>query len=515
MDHQSFRFYIPGIIFLFPIYAASCWIITNYYNNVDLRQFVLIGGITVFPAIALPVGWFIYNIYRVIWLRLTHGGYENKEFNKLVCQNTKPFYCPLFNKVLMDFSKIIKNSSWIKFDIDTFRHTFYPYMSKRRFLKEIYKIGFSLKFTEHLSDHVLFEDKSYDYARSISSVRYGLESAVFALILGVIYSISIYIVWLHLLSNHFSFFQYIISLSLIIIISSALLAILIIRWFYASKEYDARLNLISIISTNNEFDIKANDKNIPIALLNIIESINFRTTDYAAFDLDNTLLLGDIGDAVFAELLKRNQIKNFTWTDYLKLLELDRKKAYEKVIEIMIGFKTEEIERITLDIIQSEENYIDIDGFKVPIPKPNLIMQAIINYLHSKNIQINIITTSNQISAQLICWYYFGISNSNVFGGKVKVNWNGKIKALSEEIPFANEKVNTLKRIKDNRPIITGGDGVWDRYLLDYTDSKGIRLWLGKDDEEYFKLKNEYFQDLAFFQVLEEIKTTDNSTYAQ
>lgn len=242
-----------------------------------------------------------------------------------------------------------------------------------------------------------------------------------------------------------------------------------------------------------------------------MEGINFNSTDYAAFDLDNTLLIGDIGEAVFAELLKRKEINSFTWVDYLKLLESDRKKAYEKVIEIMIGFNTKEIERITLDILNSKEVYIDIEGFKVPIPKPNPIMQSIINYLHSKNIEINVVTASNQISAQIICWNYFGISNSNVFGGNVKVNWNGKINALSGEIPFANEKVNTLKRNKNNRPIITGGDGVWDRYLLEYTNSRGIRLWLGRDNEEYYKIKSEYFKDFSFYHVLDEIKITDNS----
>ncbi len=146
MDHQSFRYYIPGIIFLLPIYAVACWITASNYTDSDIRLFVLVGGITTFPLIALPVGWWIYNAYRVWWLILTKGGYENKDFIKLIRKDTKPFYSPLTKSILIDFSHIKEIKNWIKFDLEIFRKTFYPFTSKNHFNNEIKDKGIQLKF---------------------------------------------------------------------------------------------------------------------------------------------------------------------------------------------------------------------------------------------------------------------------------------------------------------------------------------------------------------------------------
>ena len=107
MDHQSFRFYIPGISFLTPIYIIACWITIHYYHNSDERLFVLVGGITAFPAITLPIGWWIYNSYRVWWHFWTRGGYENKDFVKLIRKDTKPFYSPLTKSILISNRLIV------------------------------------------------------------------------------------------------------------------------------------------------------------------------------------------------------------------------------------------------------------------------------------------------------------------------------------------------------------------------------------------------------------------------
>jgi hypothetical protein len=204
MDHQSFRYYIPGVTFIFPIFLVACWITINNYKDSDVRLFVLVGGITAFPTIALPIGWWIYNAYRVWWLFWTKGGYENKEFVNLIRKDTKPFYSPLIDSILIDFSHIKEIESWIKIDMEVFRKTFYPFTSRTNFKNEIQQKGINPKFTEHLSDYILFKDRGYDYARSISSVRYGLESSLFALGLGVIFAIGLKIIWLynlHITSN--------------------------------------------------------------------------------------------------------------------------------------------------------------------------------------------------------------------------------------------------------------------------------------------------------------------------
>ena len=224
---------------------------------------------------------------------------------------------------------------------------------------------------------------------------------------------------------------------------------------------------------------------------------------YAAFDLDNTLLIGDIGEAVFALLVKRNIVKNFSWSDYQDLIKRDRAKAYFSVIDVMNDLEIQVVENITHEIIRTDAVEIELEGHKIPIPKPNAIMQSIVTLLNNSGIAVNVITASNRVSAEIICLEYFGIPATNVFGARVDINDNNRIKTSFNEVPYGNEKVNVLKREFTGKPVFTAGDAYWDRYLLSYTAQNGIRLWTG-NNSDYKKLKGKYYKDLEFFQLLVE-----------
>jgi len=514
MDHQSFRFYIPGIIFLLPIYLVACWITLQNYTSPDIKTFVLIGGITTFPAIALPIGWWIYNAYRVWWLKITRGGYQNKDFVKLICKDTKPFYYPALNSILINFSHIKDIGTWIKIDTELFRETFYPFTSSRAFNQEIKKIGIHPKFTEAISDFVLFRDQSYDYARSISSTRYGLESSVFALVLGFMYAIGLRIVWLYQLDQRSNFFVFLLGITLIISLTLILIITLFYRWKATDKEYDARLILTTLTSINtNHIDAIEFGKMISQEITEKIDLLPINITSYAAFDMDNTLIDGDIGEAVFASLVNKNLTKGFCWKDYLQMIEQDRENAYKKVVEVMNGLKVDLIKSITLDLIQSDSRYIEIEDHKVPIPKPNEALQTIITYLKLLGIDVIVVTASNNVSAEIVCWEWFGIPASNVIGVNVNEDRKGRINFHnSSEIPYGIGKVSALKKRNTVRPIITGGDGLWDRYLLDYTENDGLIFWLGKDEKEYGFCKSEFLPGRDILFIKDDYKSNQNST---
>lgn len=504
MDHQSFRFYIPGVVFLIPIYIVICWITVMNYKNSDIRVFVLVGGITTLPALALPIGWWIYNSYRVCWIKISRGGYENKDFIKLIKKDTKPFYSPLTNSVLIDLSLIKSIESWMTFDLEIFRKIFYPFTNKNRFRTEIEQKGISLKFTEPLSDIILFKDNTYDYARSISSIRYGIESSVFAIILGSLFAFGLKAIWLFNLGLTKNFEVYIFWIVITIILIISIFSTLLIRWSYADKEYDARLILSTLITFKSNYfklDSYCIGK-IPKEILEKINQLNLTPKSYAAFDLDNTLLIDDIGEAVFATLLKQKYITCFKWADYMALLEQNREEAYRRVINVMAGLTLKKLKKITQEVINSEEDFIEVEGFKIPIPKPNPIMQSIISLLKTKGVDVFVITASNKISAEIICWKYFGIPSINVFGAEFKTNIVGKIGLKSFDIPYGKGKVTVLLNRFKERPLITGGDGTWDKFLLDYTKTNGIRLWLGKDKDEFKEMKNLYYKDLDFLHIL-------------
>ncbi len=502
MDQQSFRFYIPGIIFLIPVFAIACWITVNTSSDSDIRLFVLVGGITVFPALALPVGWLIFHSYTVLRLYWTGGRYEDKDFVKLVKKDTKPFYLPSSNSILIDFSHIDGVDNWLKIEPDIFRKIFYPRTTFKKFYSEIKAKGFDTQYNEQYADLVTMKYIGRDYLKSISSIRYGLESGLFALLLGILYTVSIDIIWRFENGQNNQLIYFVTGVFLLSVLTIIFIITLIIRWKQADREYDARL-ILHVVSTNKSHHFKIDTLCLDIPK-EIIEKLNILPVEqhsYAAFDLDNTLLIGDIGHAVFATLINKNIVKNFTWKEYIEMREVGIEAALKKIIEVMNGIELETLKTITENIIESKDEFIEVEGVKMRTPKPNSVMASIISLLKTKGIDVYVVTASNKISADIICWKFFGIPSSNVLGAESKIK-NGKIQFKSETmIPFAEGKVKTLKKKFKEQPIITGGDGIWDKYLLDYTNKKGIRLWLGNDETEYQKLKENYYKESDFFKI--------------
>ena len=246
--------------------------------------------------------------------------------------------------------------------------------------------------------------------------------------------------------------------------------------------------------------MKSTKNNMPKAIREKIAELSLNKNQYAAFDLDNTLIRGDIGEAVFALLVKKNYVKNFGWNDYLNLIKKDRERAYAKVIEVMNHLELAVVENITQEIIHSDAFEIELEGYNIPIPKPNAIMQSIITLLKTSDIEAYVVTASNRISAEIICWEYFGIPATHVFGARVDINNDEKIETKINEVPYGEHKVKVLEREFNNKPVITGGDAIWDRFLLAYTTQNGMRLWTG-DDGDYKILKEKYFKELEFYQL--------------
>src|SRR5689334_10993778 len=122
MDHQSFRFQIPGIIFLTPVYVVACCIaLTEYKEANKIREFVIVSGLAAFLSVSLPIGWWIYNAYRVWWLKWTKGGYERKEFVKMLKRNIKPIYITGSDSVLLNLTGIADVDGWISVNMKQFR----------------------------------------------------------------------------------------------------------------------------------------------------------------------------------------------------------------------------------------------------------------------------------------------------------------------------------------------------------------------------------------------------------
>ncbi len=249
------------------------------------------------------------------------------------------------------------------------------------------------------------------------------------------------------------------------------------------------------------------NKSLTINNLNDLENkiVFFKANDYfgvdkqnriAVFDLDNTLLIGDIGDAVFSMLKIQGYSLGLSWQEYLNILKNEGKEvAYSKVVSIMAGLSINAIIKATENVLKSTKKNLDIEGISIPIPKVHPIMYEFIELLKKNDFKIYVISATNIFSVKLICKYLFELDEEKCFGIEpetIKINKDslsaeriltGKIKEPLT-ITIGKEELY-WDRINKIRPLITAADSESDIHLLNLVNSNGFSLWVGDDIERY------------------------------
>lgn len=226
----------------------------------------------------------------------------------------------------------------------------------------------------------------------------------------------------------------------------------------------------------------------------------------AAFDLDNTLLEGDIGEAVFTQL-KIDEKKHpvtvtktmipFTWPECREMMETKGKKeAYTKMVTAMAGIPAKIVIETTRRVMALSIPFLEVEGVKVPVPRPNIVMQALVGYLKVLGYTVYIISATNSYSVRYMAEEYFDIPATQVIGMRPTVIHeadNGGI--LGDEIDgpitVGEGKVEAYYRfIGVVPPLITAGDSTSDIQVLGLTSSQGLCIWAGDDEQEYESIKN-------------------------
>ncbi len=222
----------------------------------------------------------------------------------------------------------------------------------------------------------------------------------------------------------------------------------------------------------------------------------------AVFDLDNTLLIGDIGDALFTQLkiderdsgiplsVDKKKIP-LTWPDFRVILEQKGKEAaYPLMTTAMAGIPEDTVIKATKRVMSSREPFLEVEGVKIPVPVPNPVMQALVLYLKILHYQIYIISASNRYSVQLAALEFFGIPVDHVYAMKPgvyhhEIYGNVLCDYIDGPVTVVQGKVDTYKKMIGNiPPLITGGDSTTDIPLLNLTDPDGLIIWVKKDIED-------------------------------
>jgi phosphoserine phosphatase len=202
----------------------------------------------------------------------------------------------------------------------------------------------------------------------------------------------------------------------------------------------------------------------------------------AVFDLDNTLLVGDIGEAVFAGLKLQGYIPGFSWQSYRKLLSTSRPEAYQSIVTAMSGLSERSIHKVTLDVISKRESYLELEKSYIQVPFAHPVMLHVVARLRTLGYQICVISASNEISARMVAWKLFNIPPFFVYGIRQRLQNGILTNDLLQPIPIGSGKVEVYRKFMGSAdPLITAGDSVLDVPMLQMTDPRGLSILVGEE----------------------------------
>jgi 2-amino-1-hydroxyethylphosphonate dioxygenase (glycine-forming) len=228
------------------------------------------------------------------------------------------------------------------------------------------------------------------------------------------------------------------------------------------------------------------NEEICIALKDVVETSNKKGKSRTfVSDLDNTLIINDIGEALFGQLMSDNLIHNFTWSDYLRLIKENKvREAYIKMITCMAGMNEQKIKDALRAITQQRSGYIKFyEGhnlIRIPMPFPNQVLLRLIEFLKGQQFDVKVISASYDLAVKHVVSTFFGIGESNAYGVRLKTRDGILTEEVLEPTPVTFGKADVLKKILgDEKPLISAGDTTNDLYMLKMTDPDGLILFFG------------------------------------
>lgn len=200
---------------------------------------------------------------------------------------------------------------------------------------------------------------------------------------------------------------------------------------------------------------------------------------YAVLDFDNTCIINDVGEALFAFLCENQLLKNIegksAFQKYFRLLEEGKvEEAYEFQIKILGGFTLDELKRIVREIIRHEGSEITKRKlFGIKIPKGIRINESvlkIVDFLQTNNYKIWVVTASHKTVVEEALKIFFPTYKINCIGMENEIEKGILTDRLIYPTSMFKGKVEAIKKYisRDIKPILAIGDSMSDQYMLEY-----------------------------------------------
>jgi phosphoserine phosphatase len=495
MSHEFFWYLIPGIVFYLPLYVAAVLTWLGLKNRSILDMLLNKDYVAFLSLLVLPTGWLIYHSWRAFW-QLYRGGYEKRAFLNRVREAVSIYDQENPPRTIVDFSTILGKKVGVRwFNRNEFEIVFDPFKNlsfmrfnsrKDRYSRSCGRRRF-LHFVEPVSDLILFKDASYDYARSISSARYSIWVSFFSFIVGSLLAFAVHVTIWFPNDNPLGW-----RWALIISMAAILGTLVIMRMRMARTEHESRVQLITQInSADRVYKDAENTAMIEPEILSRVEaaikSIGPLSghPKLAAFDMDGTLIRHDMGDAVFAMLIRLGKLTLDHWATYQDYLSTSRPKAYEYAVTAMRGLSLEEVYRAVYEVFDPDSTGIDLPG-NIRVPKPEVVpkMQVLVMWLHRHEFEVYVVTATNQWAAEVVAPDFFGIPSDRVIGVRTAIEEGRLTKRICRPAPIGDGKRDAWKaQFKERKPLLGAGDSKGDHALLNLVEAFGLVLWAGSHED--------------------------------
>lgn len=239
-----------------------------------------------------------------------------------------------------------------------------------------------------------------------------------------------------------------------------------------------------------------NFKNLVLNELDRIDNTIETDGKIAVFDLDNTLIDGDISDTIFTYMMSKGFKFQINYQDFLGQIHTNTRNLFRNFPTYFEGIKRK-------DVIRSLEELLEINDFiftesdltfdvKTPKAKPEFVW--LINELSSRNYLVSIVSASPDDVVKAIASAYFNLEHKYLFGIKSEFSTIGNTQfytnRLIEPVPVFEGKETVFTHHFEKMPIISAGDSVNDLHLLNLTSSNGLIIICNEHQHKIDYLKS-------------------------
>lgn len=238
-----------------------------------------------------------------------------------------------------------------------------------------------------------------------------------------------------------------------------------------------------------------------------------RINKTAVFDLDNTLIEGNIGEAVYAQLVADGVPLTVTPDIYRVLLEIDRNRAYEESVRALEFISVETVIEATRKVMRSNKESMEFGNERIPVPRPNMMMKELVRLLRFLDFTTYVISASNDVSVKIIASEWFGIPVANAWGIKSVMQNDRLTGDLCQPVPVGEGKVVLYHQNTNGMiPAVVATDSILDLPLLQMCDPLGLAFVVG-DNEELIRAVKETLPFSINVQVVPSVGISEFNLY--